>query len=471
MNDSEKALWQRLESFQFDRTGAAFPFSERLARENGWTPFRAQRVLREYKRFLFLACAAGHPVSPSHDVDQAWHLHLTYTESYWSDLCAGVLKQRFHHQPTAGGDDEKSKFDNWYANTLASYEKFFGEPAPADLWPRGQTSPRLWQWVDVQSHWVLPKPRWPSVQNLAGAALILFAVGCGAAANPFNLPGPDFLIFYSIFCIAVAGVAFWYRRKLMSEMRPPAADGAQLHPCELAYLAGRERLAVASAIASLEHKSLIELQAAGTAIPKRRDPLDDLHPLERTVFTAICASPTVKVDKIIKNADLIFDMIRQRLADAGAIYPLRQSARVMLLPTLLSFIAPVIGVIKIIVGISRDRPIAILAGLTFTAAITFAFMFGRRPFQTPAGKQLLGKLRKEDTSIATMAAYPAGMNPALPGMAVALYGMDALYAANPWYRRTLQPPASADGVGSASCGGDGGGGGGAGCGGCGGGSS
>ena len=82
MNAKHVELWRRLEQFQLDSAGAALPFSARLARENNWTAGYTRRVIEEYKRFGFLAVAAGHPVSPSEDVDQAWHLHLTYSENY-----------------------------------------------------------------------------------------------------------------------------------------------------------------------------------------------------------------------------------------------------------------------------------------------------------------------------------------------------------------------------------------------------
>ena len=84
-------LWNRLEQFQFDSGTTHFGFSDRLARENGWTKAEAERVIFEYKRFLFLAMTAGHPVTPSETVDQVWHLHLTYTQSYWNSLCEDVL--------------------------------------------------------------------------------------------------------------------------------------------------------------------------------------------------------------------------------------------------------------------------------------------------------------------------------------------------------------------------------------------
>src|SRR5688572_19051694 len=111
-------LLKRLEAYTLDDATAAFSFSERLARENHWPLAFTQRVIREYKRFAFLAIAAGHPVSPSHAIDEAWHLHLLYTQSYWRDFCGWILQTPLHHQPTRGGAGEREKFQNWYANTL-----------------------------------------------------------------------------------------------------------------------------------------------------------------------------------------------------------------------------------------------------------------------------------------------------------------------------------------------------------------
>ena len=87
-------LLDRLEACVLDDSDAAFPFSRRLARDNGWTPTYTQRVIREYKRFAFLAVAAGHLVTPSDPVDQAWHLHLIYTKSYWKHFYGEVLGHR-----------------------------------------------------------------------------------------------------------------------------------------------------------------------------------------------------------------------------------------------------------------------------------------------------------------------------------------------------------------------------------------
>ncbi len=132
---SADPLWNRIEDFRFDDPAAQLSFSQRLARENGWSRYYASRVIAEYKKFCYLAMTAGHSVTPSDEVDQAWHLHLIYTRSYWDGFCGRVLGRAFHHGPTRGGADESAKFHDWYEATLVSYQSTFGSPPPTDIWP------------------------------------------------------------------------------------------------------------------------------------------------------------------------------------------------------------------------------------------------------------------------------------------------------------------------------------------------
>ena len=121
-------VWRKLIEFKFDDPETTLTFTRRLARENSWSPALAERVVAEYRRFLFLTQVAGHPVTPSEEVDQAWHLHLVYTRSYWEELCGKVFGQALHHGPTKGGIREGAKFEDWYERTLASYRAWFGDP-------------------------------------------------------------------------------------------------------------------------------------------------------------------------------------------------------------------------------------------------------------------------------------------------------------------------------------------------------
>ncbi|MEL6239323.1 MAG: hypothetical protein AAFQ90_12135 [Pseudomonadota bacterium] len=137
MNRTDPALWDRIERHAIGPAQASLTFADRLARENRWSPAHAARVVREYKRFCYLArtAAPGEQVTPSDAVDQAWHLHLTYSRDYWEVFCPQVLGAPLHHGPTAGGAVERARYYDQYAATLKAYESAFGEAAPGDIWP------------------------------------------------------------------------------------------------------------------------------------------------------------------------------------------------------------------------------------------------------------------------------------------------------------------------------------------------
>ncbi len=63
MDTHHAELYRRIAAFEIDEPGAAFPFSAKLAKENSWSRDYAKRVVDEYRKFAFLAVAAGHPVT------------------------------------------------------------------------------------------------------------------------------------------------------------------------------------------------------------------------------------------------------------------------------------------------------------------------------------------------------------------------------------------------------------------------
>jgi len=160
MTAAEHPLWTQLRDYRVGPADAALSFEARLARENGWSAGHAAAVMDEYRRFLFLAMTAGHMAVPSEAVDQAWHLHLTYSRDYWDRLCGEVLKAPLHHGPTTGGSEEGAQFFALYAETLASYERLFGAIPPADIWPSGwqrfHVDPRARR-VALGEVWIVPK--------------------------------------------------------------------------------------------------------------------------------------------------------------------------------------------------------------------------------------------------------------------------------------------------------------------------
>ena len=159
MTREQRILWNKIESIELDEPESSFTFTDRLCRENGWKYKYAVRVIYEYKKFMFLICIAEHPLTPSDEVDQVWHLHLLYTKLYWEEFCRNTMGREVHHGPTKGGSSEKEKFNDWYAKTKELYLKAFNKNAPVDIWPSSKIrfGELNFRRVNLHRFWIIPK--------------------------------------------------------------------------------------------------------------------------------------------------------------------------------------------------------------------------------------------------------------------------------------------------------------------------
>ncbi len=316
----QTALYQRLQAFSFDRPNASLRFSQRLMQENHWTREFTERAIAEYKRFAFLAVVAGHPVTPSDQVDQVWHLHLTYTRSYWEEFCPQVLQMPFHHEPTRGGAVESQKFEDWYGKTLESYQYWFGAAPPEDIWPpaaiRFGQDLRFVR-VNEQQNWVLPKPEFSVPPQLPRMVLLFLAsmfilTGCGSIAglpNPLNFSGSEFLTFYGGLMAIGIPVAYGLRSQLL--LPDNSSPLPRLDTYEVAYLAMGKSHVVDTAIAALTQQGYVKPEPAGQTLVIEKPVEPSRHWVERSVATAIETDNWISA---VRGADTLkLDAIHDRL--------------------------------------------------------------------------------------------------------------------------------------------------------------
>lgn len=188
MTDTQ--LWNRIDGMSIDSGNAPLTFSARLARDNGWSAAYSEKAISEYKRFIYLVTIGGEELTPSDQVDQVWHLHMTYTVSYWHDLCRDILGKELHHLPTKGGADEQARFRTQYTRTFLLYEKEFGHPPPATVWPTVEARFRnveRFVRVNKASSWVLRKPSPALSKILALLTVPLFVVACSDDADGYGI--------------------------------------------------------------------------------------------------------------------------------------------------------------------------------------------------------------------------------------------------------------------------------------------
>ena len=480
-----QALWEKLEGLQLNDNHAVFDFSARLARENGWSHDFTRRVLQEYKRYLLLTRHAGHPVTPSEEVDQAWHLHLVYTRSYWDKLCRDILGRPLHHEPTAGGPQEEAKYRQQYQNTLDSYARLFGEPAPADIWPpvTQRFQPMRSRWVDVSRHWLLPKPAWVNkvkphrLQKVALGLLGLSAmVSCQPLLNVFDLKGSEFLQFYLI-GFGVACLLSWF---LVWIARGNAGRISELptDPYDIAFIGGGGDRVVDAALASLYGKKLIIVSdaASGTEISTDFSVQvpTDLPEIEAKLL--VYAKAITKRHALFKAMHPQLSRMQERLSAQGWVVSaatLRWHRWLAALPLVLLMF---VGIIKVFVGLSRDRPVSFLVALLIGSAVFLLFRVSHVSRLTSLGKKAWAKL-KGKAATPSRATSPGNMgtaDPAAIAMLVALGGYAVLNSGGyaPLHAALYRPVSTSDtsssgcdsggcssssSCGSSGCGGCGGG--------------
>lgn len=472
-------LRRRVEAFRIDGSESGpLTFAARLARENGWPVAFAERVVREYQLFMLLAVTAGHPVCPSEEVDEAWHLHLTYTRSYWKDFCANTLGQPVHHEPTRGGPAEASKHLRMYEATLSAYRGAFGEEPPRDIWPPSEVrfaDPARRSKVDRAEHWIVPKRLVKRASATAAALLVaLAAMGCAGSLNPFDLVGPEFLAFLIPLMFVAAVLGRLLRQSMRGPAFQPGDENVSLEWHQAAYLAGGAPRLTSAAIARQVAAGALQVSEDGATLNAVGPPPGGLTPAEHALWGQL---PLARTREALKAATAAVDAAyaeqAERLAQDGLALRPSQATGVLgvsMIPLLLVVVA--FGIPRLIMGLSHGRPVAyllmtLMGGGTVGLLIAAAGSLRR----TRRGDALLRRLTdqhhqlRSGTGLGTAEAAALG---------VALFGTSALaseaaYAAlHGWYpKQTSGSGCGSSGCGTSGCGG--GGGCGSGCGGCGGG--
>ena len=335
MNFRQAELYQRIERFSLDEPDHQLSFSQRLARDNGWSLHYTDKVIEEYKKFVFLAVVAGHPVSPSDQVDQAWHLHLTYTRSYWQEFCPNILQTSLHHEPTRGGLSEKIKFDELYSKTLESYRQFFDQSPPLNIWPQPKDRfgrDLYFQRVNIKQNWVLKKidcqplfnTLFRQIKQVRIFLLFVFTSfvlsSCQFVSripNPIIFTDLNFLGFYTFYIVlglVSIAHAFWLNHYLRLPTNAPNEEFPDLNKYEVAFLANGNNRMVETVIVSLVQRGYAEVRGEKLILKQTVDNTCD--PIETAVLKSIGMSDGIVTD-ILRISSGLGDSIGERLRQLG----------------------------------------------------------------------------------------------------------------------------------------------------------
>ncbi len=275
MNLSEhKALWSAIQQFAFDEPNAVISFSKKLAGQQKWSVEYTQRVIEEYRRFIFLCCISPKGASPSKAVDEVWHLHLTYTRSYWEAFCKNTLGKDIHHYPSNGGDKEDHKHSNWYNETLELYEEVFEEEPPADIWPQPviPPEPAAPSREDEAQYYLIRKELLILVILLLVLPFVINYVFSGVA-SPYLLTGARFLWFYAMLC-AAGIIAFYLLRRDRQQRMEEIIDAwpiGDLNIFQLTHSVKGKEWALQTCLVDLYRRNLVSVNDKGKIVVHRNN--------------------------------------------------------------------------------------------------------------------------------------------------------------------------------------------------------
>lgn len=486
MNFQQTELYKRIQAFALDRPDSQLSFSQRLAKDNGWSLGYTQRAIEEYKKFIFLAVAAGHPVTPSDQIDQVWHLHLTYTRLYWQEFCPKILQTTLHHEPTRGGSSEQLKFGSWYSKTLESYEQFFGHIPPIDIWPKPKDRfgrDLHFIRINTQQSWVLSKPNFtvsfkPQLRKIGIFTFLVFLslmiTSCQIISqipNPMNFTGPEFLTFYISLVVMGIALAAWLRFSLCL-VSTNTKQQPDLNTYEIAFLAGGNHRLIMAAITSLVKQGYVEVLKEKSPFGRTQSKLvvtgkiDAIaDPVEKAVAQDILATDGA-IEQVFRKSTGMKDSIRARLEQLGLFLSDAQALKAQIYPSLIVVILLGIGLCKMAVGISRDKPVGLLLICIFGLLVLGARFFVKPQRQ----RSRYGEIIFNDLTNRLQHLKTANSSDSELVLAVALFGATVLMAdmaLADLYQMLTPTAAASSGSDGSSDGGSGGGCGG--CGGCGGG--
>ncbi|MCA1576115.1 MAG: TIGR04222 domain-containing membrane protein [Acidobacteria bacterium] len=300
--------------------------------------------------------------------------------------------------------------------------------------------------------------------------------------NPFDLTGPQFLVFY-IGLSALALIAIVLTRKYAESSPPPKLDLSD--PYLIAYLRGAEPETLRVAAVSLIDRGLLVATGTQLKTADKASPDSVRRPIEKELLHRFKRAD--EATAIFEDARLraTCKPLEQTLKNAGLL-PNEQihSSRMARLLIACAVIAGV-GVVKVLVALSRGRTniwfLVILMLVAIVIAIKISF-----PRITESGKAMIADLQNLYSGLKDRALFlQTGGATIEPMMLAAVFGVGALAGPSFAYTHALFPRATANqqtgsssscgsSCNSVSCGssdgggGCGGGGCGGGCGGCGG---
>ena len=279
------------------------------------------------------------------------------------------------------------------------------------------------------------------------------------SGDTWGISGPVFLVVYVLLAVLVA-VAVRLTRRALTDL-PATLPVYRLaeRPYDVAYLNGGADLALCAALSAMHRSGTIAAAGRGTVVAAAR-PEPRTDELERAVHhAAVVAVPRRDLGGAGAVASALH-RIESRLVDAGLLRAAEHRARIRA-ASRWTFALAALGVVRIVDGIADDRAVGFLALLVLAVLVVGVLQRRSVPRRTLAGDEALRRLVDEHHALS-----PANRpdwqvyGPAGAALSVGVFGVGALWAADPAFagELALQRATAGSGAGGYVGGGDSGGG-------------
>jgi uncharacterized protein (TIGR04222 family) len=351
-------LWSKILDFEFEQLDDNYGFVTRLSTEQKWTEDFTLRAILEYKKFMYLAATSGKMVSPSEIVDEVWHLHLIFTESY-AAFCK-LLGKQIKHIPSTHDPKEYDKFMEAKEWTKVQYEKHFGDQ-PTDIWEE----------LEFLSDLELEPSSW-TYNNLNIVAVLLF-LGGGTALFSTLVPiflkiqGIQFLYGYLpffgfLFLVSPLILRFLHKGSIKRIANQLSLQN--LRPYELAALKQHGKaIMLHGTVNSLIQKKYLNVSSTGRISLEKEEytgqKIEDLvlrvmKEQDESDLSYLRLYSDLEHHPIVKQVEQTAESIREKLLQTKRF----QNIYLSFLAIYLTFIG--IGFSRLILGMMNDKPVGFL---------------------------------------------------------------------------------------------------------------
>ncbi len=242
-----------------------------------------------------------------------------------------------------------------------------------------------------------------------------------------NFTGPEFLTFYISLGVMGIALAAWLRFSLCL-VSTNTKQQPDLNTYEIAFLAGGNHRLIMAAITSLVKQGYVEVLKEKSPFGRTQSKLvvtgkiDAIaDPVEKAVAQDILATDGA-IEQVFRKSTGMKDSIRARLEQLGLFLSDAQALKAQIYPSLIVVILLGMGLCKMAVGISRDKPVGLLLICIFGLLV-----LGARFFVKPQ-RSRYGEIIFKDLTNRLQHLKTANSSDSELVLAVALFGATVLMA-------------------------------------------